>query len=124
MRNNAGEGLAAVQAEIAKEKAEALGRAGASIAETLRALHLLREEVAAFEAGWASPVDLPDAAMAAAQRRAEYAALRQTAQRYYHYLIIQREAMGFRKHGDVERLYPLPGPLPAPHAPVSNRGML
>ncbi len=112
----AGEGLARVQAEIAKEKAEALGRAGARIAETLRALHLLRDEVAALEAGRASPADLLDSGQAAAQRRAEYAALCQTAQRYYQYLIIQREAMGFRKHGDVERLYPLPGPLPAPQA--------
>ena len=113
-KTSAGEGLARVQAEIAKEKAEALGRAGARIAETIRALHLLRDEVGALEAGRASPADVPDAVQAAAQRRAEYAALRRTAQRYSQYLIIQREAMGFRKHGDVEWLYPLPGPLPAP----------
>lgn len=124
MRKTAGEGLARVQAEIAREKAEALGRAGARIAEAVRALHLLRDEVTALEAGLASPADLPDTAAAARQRRAEYAALLRTAQRYAHYLIIQREAMGFRKHGDVERSYPLPGPLPAPQRQVETRETL
>ncbi len=109
----AAEGLARVQAEIAREKAEALGRAGARIAETIRALHLLRDEVAALETGRESPAGVPDPMRSARQRRAEYEALRRTAERYSQYLIIQREAMGFRKHGDVERLYPLPGPLPA-----------
>ncbi len=110
-RGAAGEALARVQAEIEKEKAEALGRAGARLEEAIRALRLIRDEVEALEAGRATPADALGPRDAAARRRAEYDAIRQTAQRYHHYLIVQREALGFRKHGDVDRQYPMPGPL-------------
>ncbi|HYB74397.1 MAG TPA: hypothetical protein VED18_13570 [Candidatus Sulfotelmatobacter sp.] len=108
---SAGEGLARVQAEIEKEKAEALGRAGGRLEGAIRALRLIQTEIEALEAGRATPADPVRPAEAAARRRAEYAALRRQARVYHHYLIVQREALGFRKHGDVERLYPVPGPL-------------
>lgn len=110
-RGAVGEGLARVQAEIEREKAEALGRAGVSLDGAIRGLRLIRDEVEALEAGRATPADALPPCEAAGRRRLEYATLRSTAQRYHHYLIVQREAMGFRKHGDVERLYPVPGPL-------------
>ena len=116
VKATAGEGLARIRAEIEREKAEALGRAGARLAEAIKALRLLRDEVEALEAGRATPADLPDAGEAATRRRAEYAALLREAQRQHHYLIVQREALGFRKHGDVDRLYPVPGPLRASRA--------
>ncbi len=111
-----GEGLTKVQAEIEKEKAEALGRAGERLDGAIRALRLIRDEVEALESGRATPADPVGAGEAVGRRRAEYAALRQQARQYRHYLIVQREAVGFRKHGDVDRLYPVPGPLGAPKA--------
>ncbi len=33
---------------------------------------------------------------------------------FHHHLIIQREAVGFRDHKDVERLYRIPDPIEAP----------
>jgi hypothetical protein len=110
-RGAAEEGLARVQAEIEKEKAEALGRAGGRLEGAIRALRLIREEIEALEAGRASPADPLEPAEAAARRRAEYAAQRRQARLYHYYLIVQREALGLRKHGDVDRLYPVPGPL-------------
>lgn len=56
-RGAAGEALARVRAEIEKEKAEALGRAGARLEVALRALRLIRDEVEALEAGRATPAD-------------------------------------------------------------------
>jgi hypothetical protein len=103
--------LARVQAEIEKEKAEALGRAGGRLEGAIRALRIIQDEIEALEAGRATPADPMGPAEAATRRRAEYAALRRQARLYHHYLIVQREALGFRKHGDVERLYPVPGPL-------------
>lgn len=115
-RASAGEGLARVQAEIEKEKAEALGRAGGRLEGAIRALRLIREEVEALEAGRATPADPMEPAEAVGRRRAEHAALRRQARLYHHYLIVQREALGFRKHGEVDRLYPVPGPLARPEA--------
>ena len=119
-RGSAGEGLARVQAEIEKEKSEALGRAGERLEGAIRALRLLGQEVGALEAGHATPADPVEPGEAVERRRAEYAALRRQARLYHHYLIVQREALGFRKHGDVDRLYPVPGPLAGP--PGGRRG--
>lgn len=111
-RGTAGEALARVQGEIEREKAEALGRAGARLEWAIGTLQLIRDEVEALETGRATPADALGPREAAARRRAEYDAMHRTAQQYHYYLIVQREAMGFRKHGDVDRLYPMPGPLP------------
>jgi hypothetical protein len=111
-----GEALARVESEIRKERAEALGRAGERLALALRSLCLMRDEVYALESGRARPADGADPAEAAVRRRIEYSALRQAAQRYRYYLVVQREAVGFRKHGDVDRLYPIPDPLRAGRA--------
>lgn len=115
-RGSAAEGLARVQAEIEKEKAEALGRAGGRLEGAIRALRLIRDEVEALESGRATPADPVGPGEAAGRRRAEYAALRRQARQYHHFLIVQREAVGFRRHGDVDRLYPVPGPLGRPEA--------
>ncbi len=113
-RESAREGLASVQAEIEKEKAEALGRAGERLEGALRALRLVRDEVEALESGRATPADPVASGEAARRRRAEHAAQRRQARQFHYFLIVQREAMGFRRHGDVDRLYPLPDPLGGP----------
>lgn len=112
----AGKGLARVQAEIEREKAEALGRVGGRLETAIRALRLVRDEVEALESGRATPADSLGPGEAVRRRRAEYAALREQARQSQHFLIVQREAMGFRKHADVHRLLPVPGPLGGPHA--------
>lgn len=115
-RGTAGEGLARVQAEIEREKAEALGRVGGHLEAALRALRLVRDEVEALESGRATPADPLGPGEAVGRRRAEYAALREQARQYQHFLIVQREAMGFCRHADVHRLFPVPGPLGRPGA--------
>lgn len=46
----------------------------------------------------------------------EYARLQLEAKQLRHALIIQRETVGLRRHEDVDRQYPLPGPLTLPEA--------
>ena len=116
VRRSPGEGLERVQAEIQREKAEALGRAGERLQGAIRALRLIRAEVEALEARMATPADRAGPHDAIRRRRAEYAALRQQARQYHQYLIVQREALGLRTHADVDRLYPVPGPLERPEA--------
>ena len=48
VRRSPGEGLERVQAEIQREKAEALGRAGERLQGAIRALRLIRAEVEAL----------------------------------------------------------------------------
>lgn len=74
-RGTAGEGLARLQAEIAREKAEALGRVGGRLEAALRALRLVRDEVEALESGRATPAAPLGPGEAVGRRRAEYAAL-------------------------------------------------
>ncbi len=38
----------------------------------------------------------------------EFNRLREEARTYLHYLVIHREAVGFRRHPDLERIYPIP----------------
>lgn len=115
-RGAACEALRKVQAEIEKEKAEALGRVGGRLEAAILALRLLRDEVESLQSGRATPADSLAPGEAVARRRAEYAALREQARQYRHFLIVQREAIGFRKHSDVDRLFPVPGPLGGPGA--------
>ena len=112
-----GEAFSRVQSEIEKEKAEALGRAGARLAQAIRTLRLIRDEVEALEGERATPADPEEGSLRAiARRRAEYGRLYRTAQEYLHFLVIQREALGFRRHVDVDRQYPMPEPLDDPRS--------
>jgi hypothetical protein len=83
--------LQAIEAEIRREKAEALGRAGERLEDALNAL----------ESAWASFAEIE----AREQLAARLAVCRDLAHLAYQYLIIQREAVGVRSHLDVERSY-------------------
>lgn len=85
--------------EIARERAEALGRIGGLLEGLLEELRRLREE-----AGTVPREKLP------ALRR-WYAATREKAQLYRWYLIVQREANGLFDVAEVDRRFPPPPPL-------------
>jgi len=94
--------LAALEREIASEIAYSLGRAGskleAAVQQAQRTLLLL--ESAALEA---------DERRALVARFNEERAL---AERRLRDLVIQREALGFRRHSDLSKFYPIPARLP------------
>lgn len=90
-RRRGADALQAIEAEIRREKAEALGRAGERLEDALNALESARASFAEIEAR--------------EQLAARLAVCRDLAHLAYQYLIIQREAVGVRSHLDVERSY-------------------
>jgi hypothetical protein len=77
------DGLELLEGEILAEKAAALGRIAGKLESSIAALAACRT---------------PE------QRRA----LREEAKRYYWYLVVQREALGFRNHRELELYYRIP----------------
>lgn len=102
-----------IESEIRKEKAEALGRAGERLDRLLQDLHARRQVFLALVSAKRESIHdggervLPEIE----EKLAEYARLRDQAKALRHFLIIQREAVGLSRHEDVDRQYPLPGPL-------------
>jgi hypothetical protein len=111
-------GFEAVESEIRKEKAEALGRAGERLERGLQELEAFRQELLGLVAATRQCVHDGEERFPAEidQKLAEYAGLREQAKALRHSLIIQREALGLSRHEDVDRQYPLPGPLTPPGA--------
>lgn len=89
---------AALEVELRQEVAESLGRAEDKINHSLLDLELLGH---ALDDG-----SVPGAQRAAAIQR--FNARRDDAVRFREYLLIQREALGFRGNEVLERLYPIP----------------
>jgi hypothetical protein len=97
-----------LEAEIKKEKAEALGRSGDRLSEALKALLLLGEEIESrIKSGMTEGL--------AAKIRQElnrdietFNQKREEVLKFRYYLIVHREALGLRKHSEVERLFPIP----------------
>jgi len=87
--------------DIMKEKAETLGRTGAKLDESLQRVRGLHEHIRILqkEGKGASEVN---------NLITEFNEVRAKAFQYLHYLIIQREAMGFRRHANVQRMYKIP----------------
>jgi hypothetical protein len=96
----AGEGLARLEAEMRAEKAAALGRIARVLEDVLAEMQHRREDFDRLPRA-----DRPRAVDA-------YDALRERARLYRWYLVVQREALGLIRHEDVDRHYPLPRPLP------------
>ena len=94
--------LAALEREIASEIASSLGRAGSKL------------EAALQQAG--STLRLLESAALQADERtvliARFNEERTLAERRLRDLMIQREALGFRRHTDLLLLYPIPARLP------------
>jgi hypothetical protein len=94
--------LLPVDVEIAREKAASLGRVGERLEASLARLAELRRRIEL-----APPEVRPKLARRYAEERSLAATLR-------YYLVVQREAMGLRRHADVDRAYPLPPAIPIP----------
>jgi uncharacterized protein (DUF3084 family) len=107
-------GLETIESEIRKEKAEALGRAGQHLERSLRELEMVRQECFGLLRAERQFVrDGKTCSLTEYERKVtDYGQLREQAQALRHALIIQREALGLSRHEDVDRQYPLPGPLP------------
>ncbi|HOO91770.1 MAG TPA: hypothetical protein PLA74_13180 [Syntrophales bacterium] len=100
--------------EIFRERADVLYRTGEALSDALRKLNVIEKNIDRnldklnrFN-GMEEPDDIEklsdriDREISRYNKAREYAALR------YHYLIITREAMGFRRHTWVEEIYRIP----------------
>jgi hypothetical protein len=87
--------------DIMKEKAETLGRTGARLDESLRRLRTLEQHISSMKKQGNSSSEINDLIR-------EFNETRTHAFQCLHYLIIQREAMGFRRHANVQRMYKIP----------------
>jgi len=87
--------------DIIKEKAETLGRTGAKLDESLRRLRALQDHIKIMEKEGKGQAEVSDLIT-------EFNEAREEAFQYLHYLIIQREAMGFRRRANVQRMYKIP----------------
>ncbi|MFO0606299.1 MAG: hypothetical protein U0324_24200 [Polyangiales bacterium] len=94
---NAELSMAALEVELRQEVSQSLGRAEDRINHALLAL-----ELAGRKADAAPPGAAREALVA------DFNALRAEALRRREYLLIQREALGFRGNDALERLYPVP----------------
>jgi len=95
-------GIAGVEREIVGEIARSLGKAGDLLA-------------AAIERCRETRAQLESAPLPAAERRVlveRYAEQRAHAEQRLRYLLIQREALGWRRHTDVHQQYVIPPRLP------------
>lgn len=106
----------AIESEIRKEKAEALGRVGERLECALQALEMCRRDLLDLVANRPDGVvndgrGVPSYLHA---KLAEHARLEEQARYLRACLIIQREAMGLRRHDDVDRQYPPLVPLTLP----------
>lgn len=95
--------------DIMKEKAETLGRTGAKLEESLRRLRGLQEQIRILKKQGKGTPEVNDLIR-------EFNEVHAKALQYLHYLIIQREAMGFRRHANVQRMYK----IPAKKSPLLN----
>jgi hypothetical protein len=99
------------EAEIIQERAEVLGRAGEKLALALNQLKAIESIIDIKMESLSDP--------GSKSRRAEligdingeirhYNEAREYAKLRYYYLIVTREAMGFRRHKSVEEVYSIP----------------
>jgi len=104
----------AIEAEIQQERAEALGRAGERLEEALRLLWALRGELEGRGGTLHTGSRDQEAGNGALEEAntSRYRAWHAHVVELRHFLIIQREAVGFRRHDDVDRHYPMPPDLP------------
>lgn len=105
--------IESIEAEIRQGKAEALGRTGERLERMLDELAGLRNELLDSSVAVSSSLAAADGEQLAVlhEKTERYTRLREQAQQIRHCLVIQREAVGLRRHEDVDRQYPVPPPL-------------
>ena len=100
---SAARGVAALEREIASEIAYSLGRAAKKLEASIARARATRSALDAAQ------LDVREKELLARRFEEE----RALAERHLRDLMIQREALGFRRHADLYRLYPLPPRLPS-----------
>jgi hypothetical protein len=97
MTGGRGEGMRRLEREIAGEKAAALGRAGERLERALLEAHTV-----------AARLRVAEDAAARTRLADDYAAARRRALEARMALLIQREALGLRRHTTVDQQFPEP----------------
>jgi hypothetical protein len=95
------------QEDLLKERAEVLGRAGEALAAALSDLETIDRSISA---SLRASGKRPDAELLTGinEEIRHYNRAREYAQLRLYYLIVTREAMGFRRHKTVEEAYRIP----------------
>ena len=102
-------GFEKTQEEIFKERAEALGRAGERLFAVLKELKEIEKNIDSKSESVQSNNDEVKAAIREINREIDkYNRIREYAKLRYYYLIVIREAVGFRRHKHVEEIYRVP----------------
>lgn len=102
-------GFDKTQEEIFKERAEALGRAGERLFAVLKELKEIEENIHSKLESVQSNNDGVEAAVREINGEIDrYNGTREYAKLRYYYLIVIREAVGFRRHKHVEEIYRIP----------------
>ena len=113
-------GFEKIQEEMLKERAEALGRAGDSLSAALQKLREIEKridcELESFKNTFRSRLwddaesgCLREEIVKKINREIDiYNRAREYAKLRYYYLIVIREAVGFRRHKQVEEIYKIP----------------
>jgi hypothetical protein len=100
--------FAALQRELVEEAAHSMGNSARRLEASLAALERLDEEIAQLDDG-------------ALERRRElvrrFNAQREEVLLRLHYVQIQREALGFTRHTELDEHYPVPPRKPEPALP-------
>ncbi len=101
-----------IETEIRKEKAESLGRTGERLEQILVEIRTLRSHLFALAERWLARMEGEHAIPAEIQNGVtKDAELCGRAREIHYQLIVQREAVGLRRHAEVDRHYPMPAPL-------------
>lgn len=101
LRRHCHQSPTAIELELMKEKAESLGRTGAKLEGILEKLDILDARIQRLQQQGKEASELNPLIAQFNEKRSE-------ASRYLHYLIIQREAMGFCRHTGVMQFYKIP----------------
>lgn len=102
--------LGDIRREILEEMAASLGRAEARIRQSLARLVKLAAELDSAADGSTADGRAIPADRTRQDILQEYQAERATLQHRRWELMVQREAMGLRRHGILDRMYPVPPP--------------
>jgi len=103
-----GEALERIEREIQQEKAEALGRVGERLAELLAQLRDLGRRLDELEQALAGGGGGAEGCARLREEVERFNRLREGAIRLSHDLVVQREAVGFRRHPWLAESYPIP----------------
>lgn len=96
------------ETEILQERAEVLGRAGEALSSALSVLNAIEERITVLTRTLTAGESAEETYRAINREIKQFNRAREHAKVRYYYLIVTREAMGFRRHSTVEEAYRIP----------------